>query len=245
MLTLLTTGSAAWIYGRGLVNEGAGVLDFILLGLFVVLFLWISLSFWLATVGFLRQLRARPMVAEATERNKPSLAPDVRVAILMPVYNEDPQSVFAGIRAIHESLQATGHGQAFDFFILSDTTHPDLWLAEEWSWARLKKSLSGPSQIFYRHRLQNTGRKAGNIADFCERWGSAYRYMIVLDADSVMTGTTLVEMVSRMERDPEIGILQVPPMPVNRTSLFAALSAIRRPGLRTGLSRRFRLVVAR
>jgi membrane glycosyltransferase len=139
----------------------------------------------------------------------------------MPVYNEDPHDVFAGVRAIYESLQATGQGQAFDFFVLSDTTNPDLWLAEELAWARLTRMLTGPTGIFYRHRPRNQGRKAGNIADFCERWGSAYRYMIVLDADSVMSGETLVEMVRRMEQDPEIGILQVPPIPVNRASLFA------------------------
>lgn len=47
--------------------------------------------------------------------------------------------------------------------------------------------------------------------------------MVVLDADSVMAGETLVEMVRRMERESDVGILQVPPLPVNRRSFFARL----------------------
>jgi membrane glycosyltransferase len=47
--------------------------------------------------------------------------------------------------------------------------------------------------------------------------------MIVLDADSLMAGETLVEMVRRMERDPRIGILQAPTRPVNRQSLFGRM----------------------
>ena len=89
----------------------------------------------------------------------------------MPVYNEDPHGVFARLRAIYESLQATGHARAFDFFVLSDTTNPDLWLAEELNWAKLNQALIGPSRVYYRHRPRNAGRKAGNIADFCGAGG--------------------------------------------------------------------------
>ncbi len=139
----------------------------------------------------------------------------------MPIYNESPRRVFAGIRAIYESVQAIGEGAAFDFFILSDTTDPDIWLAEELAWSRLIRASAGDSRVYYRHRTKNIARKSGNIADFCERWGAAYRYMIVLDADSIMSGETIHEMVCRMEQDATIGILQAPPVPVSRESLFA------------------------
>ncbi len=139
----------------------------------------------------------------------------------MPIYNESPHRVFAGVRAIHESLQATHQGPAFDFFVLSDTTDPDIWLTEELAWARLNRAISGDSRVYYRHRAKNVARKSGNIADFCEHWGAAYCYMIVLDADSVMSGETITELVRRMEADDEIGILQTSPVPVNRGSLFA------------------------
>lgn len=220
-LTFITTGCGVWVFGSVLAADGVGALDIALIVIFAFLFSWIALSFWLATAGFLRKLRGRSATCVVPEQVGPPPDPDTRTAILMPVYNEDPHGVFAGLRAIYDSLQQTGHGEAFDFFILSDTTDPDVWLAEELSWARLNQAVAGASRIFYRHRPKNSGRKAGNIADFCKRWGSAYRYMIVLDADSVMSGDTLVELVRRMESDAEIGILQAPPMPVNRVSLFA------------------------
>ena len=45
--------------------------------------------------------------------------------------------------------------------------------------------------IYYRRRAQNTARKSGNIEDFCNRWGAEYDFMLVLDADSLMTAETL------------------------------------------------------
>src|SRR5437660_8138219 len=142
-LTFLTTACAAWVFGRGLAADGAGLPAIAFLCLFIVLFLWVSLSFWLATAGFLRRLRGNTTACGTPVRGQPSLDPGMRVAILMPVYNEDPPRVFAGLRAIYESLQATGHNRAFDFFVLSDTTNPDLWLTEELNWARLNQALDG------------------------------------------------------------------------------------------------------
>ncbi|HZZ79666.1 MAG TPA: glucans biosynthesis glucosyltransferase MdoH [Gemmataceae bacterium] len=221
-LTLAMTGLAAYIFGRELFLRAPVLLAVPVIILFIVLFFLISLSFWLATVGFVRRLISeQPARSVAKSADAYVFDPSVRTAILMPVYNEDPSRVLAGLRATYESLAATGHGGAFDFFLLSDTTDPDLWLAEEVGWAQLRTLVDGSSQIFYRHRAKNVKRKAGNIGDFCERWGHRYRYMVVLDADSVMSGATLVEMVHRMEVDPDIGILQVPPVPVNRVSLFA------------------------
>src|SRR5207248_10662696 len=103
----------------------------------------------------------------------------------------------------------------------SDTTDATTWLEEERAWAQLVAKLPLSCRAFYRHRSHNDRRKAGNIADFCRRWGDHYRYMIVLDADSLMAGATLVEMVRRMEQEPRIGILQSPTRPINRQSIFA------------------------
>ena len=85
------------------------------------------------------------------------------------------------------------------------------------------RALDGKGRIFYRNRPENTSRKSGNLEDFCTRWGGRYRYMIVLDADSIMKGETLVEMVRIMERHPRVALLQTPPVPINRESLFARI----------------------
>ncbi len=220
-LTLLTTAVGTWNFSGAIRDRGFGPWPALLLPLFAVLLLWISMSFWMATFGFLRRLTRKPSALEppCLENNGPPIT--VRTAIVMPVYNEPPRRVFAGIRAIYESLQAGDDGSCFDFFILSDTTDPEIWLAEELAWAQLAQAVAGESRVYYRHRANNVARKSGNIADFCRRWGGHYKYMIVLDADSLMSGGTIREMVCRMERDDSIGILQAPSVPVNRESLFA------------------------
>ena len=126
--------------------------------------------------------------------------------------------VIAGLRATYESLASTGQMASFDFFVLSDSTNPDRWVEEEAAWAELCKEVDGFGHIFYRHRRPNIKRKSGNIADFCRRWGRSYRYMVVLDADSIMNGGTLVRLVRLMEQNPDVGILQTAPAAVGRDS---------------------------
>ncbi|MCM2372409.1 glucans biosynthesis glucosyltransferase MdoH [Aporhodopirellula aestuarii] len=199
--------------------------------LFSVLFGWIAFSFSLAMEGFFGKLQSvsagPPSPAEAPR------ASSNRTAILMPVYNESPTRVFAAVAAMREQLLESNRAGKYDFFVLSDSTDTDVWLEEEWCWSELVERLgdinvdtdpaSDQIGIYYRHRSENTARKAGNVADFCENWGVHYRYMIVLDADSLIAAPTINEMVRRMDADDAIGILQVPPVPVGRQSLFARL----------------------
>lgn len=218
-LTILTTGTAAAVYWETVANTG--FFQYPLVALFVLLFFWIAFSFWTATMGLASILFSKRLRESLRPEDPAYLAGLPRSAILMPIYNEDTTSVMANLKAVAQSLKAIGAAEKFDLFILSDTTNPDIWLEEERAWAKLVIDLPDDCHVFYRHRPKNISRKAGNIADFCQRWGEHYPYMIVLDADSVMAGETLVEMVRRMENDPKIGILQVPPTPVNRQSFFA------------------------
>ncbi len=112
-------------------------------------------------------------------------------------------------------------GAAFDWFFLSDTTDPDIWIAEERAFVALRGRLGPQARIYYRHRPKNTARKAGNIADFVTRWGGAYEQMVVLDADSLMTGRAIVTLAAAMEADPDAGIIQTLPLIINRNTLFA------------------------
>jgi membrane glycosyltransferase len=141
-------------------------------------------------------------------------------AIVMPIYNEDVNRVFQGLRAMCQSLQETGRDGAFDFFILSDTSNTNCWMAEEKAWFELCKQVQGFGRIFYRRRRVQLHHKSGNIADFCRRWGASYRYMIVLDADSVMTGASFVQLVGLMEQRPQAGIIQTMTRPILGQSLF-------------------------
>ena len=147
----------------------------------------------------------------------------VRTALVMPICNEDAGRVMAGVRAIYESLEADGRLPEFDFFILSDSNNPNSWVAEEVAWAELVRELGASGRLFYRKRRVNTNKKAGNIADFCRRWGSHYRYMVVLDADSIMTGAAIVALARMMERNPGVGLIQAVPRLVNGETIFARL----------------------
>ena len=117
-----------------------------------------------------------------------------KTAVVMPIYNEEPSRVFGTLQAIWEDVDATGLGAHFDWFFLSDTTDPDVWIAEERALIALRERLGPDCRVYYRHRQKNTARKAGNIADFVMRWGGAYPHMVVLDADSLMTSHAIVTL---------------------------------------------------
>ena len=219
--TVFFTGYLVYL----LPGHGGTLLELLIVMVFTILFIWISMGFWTAVVGFVILLcrpdqSALPVVHTATPA---TTGPRARTALIMPICNESTHRVFAGIGAVYQSLEKLDSLTDFDFFILSDTSYPDTWVEEEWCWYKLCHLLNAYGKIFYRRRRFNRKRKSGNIADFCRRWGRNYRYMIVLDADSVMTGSTLVRMVEIMERNDQVGILQTVPMGVGRDSLFARL----------------------
>ena len=193
---------------------GVTTLKWALLALFVLNFSWIALAFSSCVVGFvllLRRRRPQPLPERLT----------AKTAVVMPIYNETPSRVFAALQTIYEDVQATGLGIHFDWFFLSDTTSPDVWIAEEKAFIALRRRLGLQARIFYRRREKNTSRKAGNIEDFVSRWGGAYSHMVVLDADSLMSGPTIVQLAAAMEADPDSGVIQTLPLIINRNTLFA------------------------
>lgn len=215
-------GLALTAYGAiemwGVINVGAiTVLKLALLVLFVLNFSWIALAFTSGIVGFLWLLFSR----KGGEGPPQKLA--ARNAVAMPIYNEAPSRVFSAVQAIREDVEASGLGSNFDWFFLSDTTNPDIWIAEERAFLAMRERLGPEARVYYRHRPKNTARKAGNIGEFVARWGGAYDHMVVLDADSLMTGHAIVTLAGAMEADPDAGIIQSLPLIINRNTLFARL----------------------
>ncbi len=222
-LILSTTVLASAYMADLLPAKGTTGLEVAIITVFGALFAWISIGFWESIAGLYTMLRRSDRFAitrTITDADR-DIPPEVRTAILIPVCNEDVNRVFAGLKATYKSLETTGALSHFDFFVLSDSGNPDCWIAEEIAWYEMCRSLNGFNRIFYRHRKVNVKRKSGNIADFCRRWGRNYRYMIVFDADSIMAGQTLVQMVKIMEKNPQVGILQTAPLAVNKESLIA------------------------
>jgi membrane glycosyltransferase len=200
---------------------GVTILEWMVLALFVLLFAWIAFSFMSIIAGFFVLLFGmKDPLGIDPEASLPSISS--RNAMLLPTYNEDPHRIMARLRAMYESVDLSGLGSRFDWFVLSDTTNPSIWIAEEKCFLRLRRE-SGANNMYYRHRPENTARKAGNIEDWIKRFGAGYEHMIILDADSLMTGDTIVRLVAAMETHPRVALIQTLPVVVNAKTLFARL----------------------
>lgn len=192
--------------------------------LFGILFCWVSAGFWTALMGFLELLTGRDKykISGSSAGNEP-IAPEARTALVMPICNEDVPRVFAGLRATFESVAASGNLDRFDFFVLSDTNDTDIAVAEQQAWLDVCRETKGFGRIFYRRRRRRVKRKSGNLDDFCRRWGGEYKYMVVLDADSVMSGECLSSLVRLMEANPDAGIIQTGPKASGMDTLYARM----------------------
>jgi membrane glycosyltransferase len=220
-LTLLTAAAAGFLMLDILKANGLSPLEALSFLIFVVLFTWISGAFWTAVAGFIVRLLGRDpaVLAPPVPSGRPLAG---RTAIITPIYNEDTARVFAGVEAIWASLQQQPQAASFDFFVLSDTRNEAIAAAEIAAWRALV-ARSGAQRLHYRRRSDNVGRKAGNIAEFVRNWGGAYDYMVVLDADSIMSGQALVSLAQLMDENPGVGIIQALPLLARRETLFARL----------------------
>jgi membrane glycosyltransferase len=215
----ILTAAGCYVMYRVLQVGGVTVLESVILALFVLLFAWIAFSFMSAVAGFV-VLLLRKKDELGIDPRTPLPAVSGRTAMLLPTYNEDPYRVLARLRAIYESVEDTGNGAHFDWFILSDTTDPAIWIAEEMCFLQLRQEVGG-APIFYRHRPENTARKSGNIEEWVRRFGADYECMLILDADSLMTGDTIVRLAAVMDAHPRVALIQTLPIIVNARTLFA------------------------
>jgi membrane glycosyltransferase len=221
-LTFLTAISGGFLMFDILRANGMGPLEVTGLIMFVLLFIWISGAFWTAVAGFAVRLVGNDPAALHAE-NDPERPLRGRTAVVTPICNENTDRVFAGLNAVWSSLAEQPQAASFDFFILSDTRRPEIATLEERAWREMVARHGAGGRVFYRRRTENSGRKAGNIAEFVRNWGGAYDYMVVLDADSVMSGQALVSMAQTMDSQPKVGIIQALPLLAGRETLFARL----------------------
>ncbi|HUJ45324.1 MAG TPA: glucans biosynthesis glucosyltransferase MdoH [Opitutaceae bacterium] len=219
------TSLASWFMADLLWQGGLDGIEIALLILFVILFAHIATGFCQALIGFFIMNRggdSRRLIT-TVDWDAAKAQPLAGTAVIMPIANEDVSRVFEGLRVIFRSVQEARQLGQFDFFILSDSNQPNQWIQEEVAWVELCKQVGGFGKIFYRKRRQAINRKSGNVADFLRRWGRNYRYIVVLDADSLMTGQALVRLVALMEKNPAVGIIQTAPRIVNSRTLYGRL----------------------
>lgn len=224
-LVAAQTLAGLWLFAQSLPDQAGSWPTVAALLVFGVLFAWIGVGFWTAVFGFVvlrfggdpwnldRQFPSPQ--AETTD-----LAP---TAVVMPIYHEPVQRTLAGMRAIYRDLEQTGRAKAVDFYVLSDSRDPEVWLEEQAACAELRQALGAHQRLFYRRRTINQNYKSGNIADFLRRWGRQYRYMVVLDADSLLSASCITRLVGLMESRPQAGIIQTTPRLGRAETRFARL----------------------
>lgn len=222
-VAVLLTGVVSVIFADLLWRTGWSPSRTVLLVLFIILFFLAAIGCTHGIFGFiLRRIGERSGITQLKDYQKQSIA-GTSTALIFPIYNENVVRVLEGLRTTYESLKRTGELERFDFFILSDSTNPDKWIEEERRWSELVRELGALGRIYYRRRISNEGKKSGNVRDFLNSWGRRYRYFVCFDADSVMRGELLVDLVKMMETHPDVGLIQTVPGLINAESLFGRM----------------------
>ncbi len=214
---------------------GFGIVDIALLLLFAVTLPWMVAGFWNAVVGFLiMRFAADPIaaimpVAARIRGDEPVTA---STAILLCIRNELPERMIRNLEPMLAGLDAAGCGARFHLYVLSDTSDAQIAASEEACFAALTTRWRGRVGITYRRRAVNAAYKAGNIREFCERWGSRHEFAVTLDADSFMTADAVLRLVRIIQADPRLGILQGLIVGLPSTSAFARIFQF---GMRLGM----------
>lgn len=215
----MTTGLLLAAFTDWLSVGGLGSLEFFLIVLVGLTFFWISLSVSTATVGLVNLwANGRPEAGAGTPAPLP-----LDVALLVPIYNEDPSDVFGNAAAMLEELRGADTKHRFSLFILSDTQNPAIAAQELHVMTILRSSYPDDARIYYRRRPQNIDRKTGNLTDWIEGWGGGSDAMLVLDADSLMSGKAIVTLVDELSNDSSAGLIQSCPQLFGAETLFARM----------------------
>src|SRR5438105_6826963 len=235
VLFLVTMAGSLWLAALALTPGGFGILDLAALVLFAVILPWMVAGFSNAVIGFIiMRFSADPVAAVLPAAsligdNQPVTA---STAILLCVRNELPLRIIRNLEPMLEGIHASGYGKRFHLYLLSDTDDADLAVREETQFSELIASWRDRIAVSYRRRTVNVGFKAGNIREFCERWGNRHEFAVTLDADSFMTADAMLRLVRIMQADPRLGILQGLVVGLPSTSLFARIFQF---GMRLGM----------
>ncbi|MFL5106097.1 MAG: glucans biosynthesis glucosyltransferase MdoH [Xanthobacteraceae bacterium] len=224
-----------WLLAAALSVGGLDAFDLTLLALFAVTLPWSVIGFWNASIGFLIMRFARnptAVVCPVAARIRGDEPIAASTAILVCIRNEAPERVLRNLQPLMTGLVAAGVGERFHIYVLSDTSDPAIAAAEASQFDAFAGARAGQIPLTYRRRAVNAGFKAGNIRDFCERWGRRHELAVTLDADSFMTAEAVLRLVRVMQENPRLGILQGLVVGMPSTSAFARIFQF---GMRLGM----------
>ncbi|MBK1617264.1 glucan biosynthesis glucosyltransferase H [Lamprobacter modestohalophilus] len=223
-LVTLTTAAALGLMVWTLQAGGFDWLDALLVLCFAMTLPWTVIGFWNAVIGLvIMRVTADPaqavcpVLAKADDRGPITSS----TALLSCIRNEDAALVARNLDRMIDELADAGVADRFRVYVLSDSTWPEVIAAEEEQIGWLADRWRGVIEVIYRRRAENPGFKAGNVRDFCARWGAAHDFMLVLDADSLMAAETILRMVRTLQAHPQLGILQTLMVGLPSDSAFA------------------------
>jgi membrane glycosyltransferase len=234
-LVVGTSIGMLWLMAKTLAPGGFGIVDGLIVFCFAFTLPWTATGFWNAVIGFLVLRLSRDPAATVTPiagRVRGDEPVTASTAILMCIRNEVPERVIRNIEPMVADLVVAGVADRFHMYILSDTNQPDIATLEEQQFGALAERWRGRLPLTYRRRQYNIGFKAGNVLDFCERWGDQHELAVTLDTDSLMPAPAILRMVRIMQAEPRLGILQSLVIALPTTSAFARLFQF---GMRLGM----------
>lgn len=213
---MIGTALLMWGLHGVLMQAGMTVLEWVLLSLIGMTFIWVTLAVSTVGVGLAGRMR-QPQHAQQTGHGP------LNVALLIPIYNEVPWDVFGNATAMMEDLARRDSKHAYTLFVLSDSSD-DATALHEWNaFEALRATAPKGMDIFYRRRIENTDKKVGNLVDWITGWGADYDAMLVLDADSLMTGRAIERLADELAADPDAGLIQSFPQLVGAETVFARI----------------------
>ena len=231
----MTAAGMLVLMASALFVERIDPLGLAMLAAFAFTLPWTVIGFWNAAIGLVLMAFARsPAVVVSPELEEPAGDEPITesTALLVCVRNEDPERLRRNLSWMIGALAGRSEAKRFHLYVLSDSDRPALAPTEEAVAQELTQRFGDRLAITYRRRCHSTGYKAGNIRDFCERWGADHAFAIVLDADSLMTAEAMLRLVRMMQRHPNIGILQTLVTGLPSASAFARIFQF---GMRLGM----------
>ena len=202
ILTVLTIififiGISSSIYSITILHHGNIIDDFF------------SLFFWLATVFFGIQSLSFMFSFRRSKYNYQNTISDGflkgyrdKMAILVPIYNENPEMATYNLTAIYSAA-----GDLANLYILDDSTDDS---------STKIKELSERLGATYIHRIDRTGYKAGALNNALKIIPE--EYVTVIDIDQTPAPDFVRETVELLDNNPDVAFVQVPQFYANTDS---------------------------
>jgi membrane glycosyltransferase len=235
VLVVLSTLGMLGMMAMALRPGGWTATDIVVLLAFLVTLPWLAVGFWNGLIGLIIDLWAKSPLRcvnpQATDIDLDAKL-TMSTAVLLCIRNEDPSRLVRNLDLLAKGLIASEDAHQFHVYVLSDTTDAQIARQEALAFEQLRQDWHGHLPLTYRRRETNEGFKAGNIQDFCQRWGSQHELALTLDADSLMSAPAVRRLVLMMQTHPNLGIIQGLVVGLPTTHAFARLFQF---GMRLGM----------